>query len=314
MVILGDETHNQGKNPLKIELSLEKGKVDRKIVFKPRSMITESSICGPTSSAFAAVDLPTYPVYNKNTYGYSAWLENNLKENTFSTIKDLEAYISYFPLMNTVVSFYGISDLHQENVLTSKGKPYLIDTEVIAPVIGKAYESGLLTGITAGYLCEYNTPNRIGISESLLDSQNFKLLQGEFSCMEMAAVLSDLGIMDTVILPALQGKSKRVLDDKEINALTSIKKELDTHSHRMILVKTSDLARYLKEDPLEAFSDFQRNLDDGLKTWGFSIDYVSDDIKALYEQDFMNNDVPVFYFNPSKGEVYYHDLVIGKKS
>lgn len=308
--ILGDETHNRGKTPLAVGLSLHGKKIDKKIVFKPRSMITESRLCGKTSSAFEAVGLHTYSVHDKGTHGYSAYLENIPKENTFDSTEDLEYYLNLFNLMDKVMCFFGISDLHQENVVTVKKQPHIIDTEVVAPNIDDAYNSGLVTGMTAGFLFAHDTPNRIYVSPTITPPLEFEeKLEGEFEAMRSLSLLRKMGVINVF---TKTNYAKRPLTKEEIVILESIKKDLDTHFHRIILADTIELTMLIKQPPKTAFANFQHTLAKGLKSWKFSKEYSLEELEVRFNKDLKNNDVPVFYYKPITGEIYYHDLLIGK--
>lgn len=308
--ILGDETHNKGKTPLAVELSLNGKKIDKKIVFKPRSMITESRLCGNTTSAFAAVGLHTYSVHDKKTHGYSAYLENIPDENTFDSIKGLEHYLDLFNLMDKVMQFFGISDLHQENVVTAKKQPHIIDTEVLAPLTDETYNSGLVTGMTAGFLFAHDTPNRIYLSSTITPFiEKDEQLEGEFDVMRPLTLLRKIGVLNVF---TKTNYAKRPLIKEEVATLENIKKELDSHFHRIILADTIELTMLIKQSPEKAFANFEHTLAKGLKQWKFSLQYNLEALQTRFEKDLKNNDVPVFYYKPITGEVFYHDLLIGK--
>jgi len=310
--VLGDETHNQGKNPLLIELSSNGKTIDKTIVYKPRSMITEKLICGP-EGVFDAFHLPIYKIYDKKNYGYCEWLENNEEENRFESLEEIELYLNEFGLMDKIAGFLGLSDLHQGNVITSKKRPSLIDTEVLVPAITEAYTSGLVNGVTAGFVFEYNTHNRIWITDNLLNKQQIKTLNDPMMCcLDILTIFENLGVLDKTIKKFKIHEGVREFEKNEIDIIHETQKALSDCRHRLILQGTTQLTLLIQEDLHKGFNDFYKNIITGLKEWGFIPEFEKEELFKLFEQDVKNNDVPVFYFEPSTGVSYYGPLLLGK--
>jgi len=306
ITILGEETHNKGKNPLLVVIKLNN---QRRIVFKPRSMIAEKIICGHENSVFEAFDLPKYRIYNKDgqNYGYCEFLENSEEENTFDTPAEIKKYLSIFVQMDQVAKFFGVSDLHLHNIVTSRKVPYIVDQEVIVPKVEASYSSGLLRGLTAGYLFESTSHNRIWINPELLEEES-PLKAAFFSSMDSAYVLNTLNVLNV-----LQEEPPPFTAEQE-EILQKAKQELDHHQHRIILIGTPDLVACIQKPLQEGVESFQKKLSEGLEAWEFEAVDPDGQLQKKIEEDIINNDVPIFYYIPSTGEVYYHDLLIAKRA
>jgi hypothetical protein len=302
--VLGDETHNEGKNPLMIVVNLNNR---QRIVYKPRSIVTEQIICGQSNSLFQRLNLPCYRVYDRKQYGYCEFLENLEEENTIHSQEELITYLGHFVLMDQLANQLGMSDLHQENVVTVNKRPYLIDTEVIAPMVPDTFFSGLITGLTAGYLFSEETTNRIWFAKDLLSESTHQLLLGTFDSQDAYIALQE-------VIPNLSERLGQhiVLPPHQIEFIAQTKAALSDHSHRIVLIGTLDLALFITLPIDKGFKDFECKLREGLLAWGFIPNYSENFLKIAFEWDVMNNDVPVFSYIPKKRCVYYNKMAITK--
>ncbi len=305
--VLGCETHNKGKNPLFIELSSGK-----KNIYKPRSLISEKLLCGGRGSAFALVGIRgVYPVCDRGGYGYAEWLENRKEENTFASREELEEYFSQFALIEGVASFFGVSDLHQDNVITRRKCPCLIDTEVIAPVDCEAYSTNLLGDGVSGYCPASDSKNRFWMTRgiSAVHEKNLKIADDP---LDAFYVSREMGIHHVLFDPTAKKRTAEYLETFA-GELTSLREELSRHTHRIVLIKTCQLDYLIRSNPDESFDEFYTSLVKGLNSYAFTQTVDRDTLKRQFIEDVMNNDVPVFYYCPNTGEVMYGRHVVGRK-
>ena len=144
---LGEETHNRGQIPLLI--IFEDGK---RIVYKPRSMITEELVCGHKNSLFKVFDeLGVYVIYNKDNYGYSEFLDNTRDPMNQTELND---YVKRLWDMELICKKLRISDIHSGNIIVSHNTPYIIDMEVVLLPRSEAYDligTNIYSGASAGF-------------------------------------------------------------------------------------------------------------------------------------------------------------------
>ncbi len=80
--IIGEETHNKGHSPMSIAINFSE---NLRVVYKPRSVISEYLICNNHDSLFKKLNLDTYKILDKGEYGYCEYLYNKEECNTFET-------------------------------------------------------------------------------------------------------------------------------------------------------------------------------------------------------------------------------------
>ncbi|HSX37955.1 MAG TPA: DUF4135 domain-containing protein [Chlamydiales bacterium] len=308
---LGEETHKRGKIPFLVTFSN-----GRKVVYKPRSMKVEQLICGNEGSVFSKFrkeGLNTYAVYNKKTqdYGYAEFIESNGTELTTEESKgrpsSLELYADRFILVDQISRQLGLSDLHMENIITRRSAPLLIDAEVaMAPTDTDAYrEVGtcLLDGGTAGYRFYGISDNHAGTAIVLREKQGAIPFEDAEASQQLRLAIET------------SKKTSGPLDPNwtQHQAIESVKHTLEYEKHRIVLIKTSQLVSMIEMSPTDAMAIFHQNLLEGASWWGFEITADPRDLERLFVGDVENNDVPVFYQNPSTGNLYYNGEVIGRR-
>lgn len=306
----GKETHVEGKNPLII--TLNNGK---KIVYKPRSMAAEQLICHRANSLFANWNPPlgTYQVYNKpeENYGYCEFLVNQQRDNTFESLEDpaLDEYVQRFMLMDQIGQVLGLSDMHAENVITVSKWPRLTDTEVVLlPTNTEGYKDAkqttLIDGTSAGWIFYAHiedVKNRIWIKEN----ENTFILQ-DFAVQALGKKFVNI----------LENYSRFVqpLSLVEREKIEETRQELKKNNHRIVLVGTEELISAIKQSLEIATEDFMTHLKKGLISWEIETEWddpLQTAIRQHFKTDVENNDVPIFYFNPSTREVRYHNTRLG---
>lgn len=306
---LGEETHNRGRIPFLISLSNGK-----EIVYKPRSMKAEQVICGKKDGIFSAFEeegLGVYAIYDKEgqNYGYSEYIKN--RRNHFDSREgpeELDRYARKFIVMDLIGSKIGLSDLHQKNVIVRGKKPFLIDAEVaMLPTGTKGYQlegTCLLSGEDAGYQFFQDGPT------PLINESNRVRVIGEkgrqIEDREAGTLLTEKVTEARSKKPSFTLKQEKVIREG--------RKKLEGGKHRVILVDTGVLGRYIMARPDKISNDFVKDLKRGAEAWGFTITCTDSLLQELFKKDMENNDVPAFYHCPSDGMLYYHDKVIGRRN
>lgn len=304
--VLDSKTRHQGRVPLLIFLKEDRSSAIRTFVYKPRSMIGEKIICGDKASLFASAGLGFYQVHDKGTYGYSEFIENREEENTFYSRDELRSYFDQFHLMDTLLAPLGFGDCHGGNVVTSRKRPYLIDLEIRTPIIAERGfpETSLLTGMIAGRYPSSKSKNRVWFFPSVI--QNIRPLNDEYDGPDSAEFLRKLDVLRELNEPV-------PLTEDVLAKIQDLSTYLLDHPHRICLDQPASLLRRITEDIDKGFANFHESLKFGLKDWDFVSSYDSQDLKERYTRDVMNNDLPIFYYHPKTGRVYYNNLLLGTR-
>lgn len=312
--LLGEETHNRGQVPLMVEFTSGK-----KVIYKPRSMITEELICGSEESLFkrAGLQESTYHVHHKGTYGYAEYLENNERENTCDSAAEVQAYLAKFAPLDAFARALGVSDLHCENVITRRKTPLLIDTEVMCPLDTQDFVTNLIHDTSAGYAFGFYTKNRIWFSPALKATMEFSIIDIlERPCAngeDAIVAFNELGVLTPTVVA--YRRTPPTLSAAHTTLATQTRTALSRHNHRIVLIDTTTLT-HLNIASLNTSPDrFLEALERGATHHACTFD--NSKIRAIKErfiQDVSNNDIPLFYYNSARGELYYHDIVIANKS
>jgi hypothetical protein len=298
---LGDESHNHGKIALKLVFNESKS-----IVYKPRSLLAEYVLCNKTNSVFQMANLGTYTTISLQNYGYQEYLENIKEENTM-TSPELVKYMKDISTTEKICNQLRISDLHCDNVVTCKKKMFLIDLEVylIPTEIVTETETGLFGAEYGGgkffnnYEDGYCSHNKIWLKDKIRPTGvTFENLKEKYDVEFIS--------QDEINL------SKEVM--KEID---NAKKTLMYFPLRLVVITTSELKQYLHLRDSKSGSDniifgleqfFEQN---ELITSHLSDSDTTERIRKAYQEDFLHNDVPIFYYNSMKKIITYHDITIG---
>lgn len=296
-VLLGDETHNQGKVPIRIKL--ESGK---KIVVKPRSMLPEMVLCSDEYGL--STFFGKYKAYDKDGYSYSDFLENKMEENTLSSSDEEDKYIGKLVLIDIIGRELGLSDLNAENIVTVKKQPTVIDGEVVnLPTSSEIYQEKGTEILEDGYKIEFNRRKQKYTANAVwrADTPSPSVLGNSF--------------IKTKVQDLKKSGFKCSIDRQKIN---EAREALRQAPNRIVLVGTQDLKNCIILNREEGFQKFCGLVSDGLDRWGFEpIDDVfsSESFKQSFLEDLVNSDVPVFYFNLDEdgaGSVMFHGEVIGE--
>ncbi|MBS0603472.1 MAG: DUF4135 domain-containing protein [Verrucomicrobia bacterium] len=298
---LGSETHHRGDLPFDIHLS-----DGTHIIYKPRPMASEKAICGHQGSYFARLreggrDLGTYRVLDKGSYGYCEFLENNPSENTFKTKEDVREYAKRMIVLEQFSKEIGLGDLHNHNIAVAKKMPYTIDTEVVMLPRPKDSEEGMFDTLLLGGLCPGWQMDDESINHIYWKTETGKLRGLDNEMQFFVEFLNE------------EYEHASPVTTKERELISDCQTELAMQKHRIVLISTEDLSMFIKKPTLdEACQAFMKTLESKMKSWGFEMDTTKSlAIMDKFKGDLLNNDVPVFYFNPQGQGIYYDDLQIG---
>ena len=298
---LGDESHNHGKIALKLVFNDSKS-----IVYKPRSLLAEHILCNKTNSVFKMANLGTYTTVDLGNYGYQEYLENIQEENTM-TSPELVEYMKDISTTEKICKQLRISDLHCENVVTCKKKMFLIDLEVyLVPIeIVTETETGLLETNHGG-------------GEFFNDYQGY--------CSHNQIWLNDKKKPTGVTFENLKEKyevefisqDKIKLSKEVMEGINNAKQKLKLIPGRLVLIETKDINPLINAgNPYNEYRDliiiylkefFDENI---LITSHLSDSHTTERIIKAFQEDFLHNDVPIFYYNSINKIITYHDITIG---
>ncbi|MBP7074388.1 MAG: DUF4135 domain-containing protein [Rhabdochlamydiaceae bacterium] len=309
--ILGDETHNKGTNPLCIAILLPG---DQRIIYKPRSVQSESLICGTNKSLFQRLNLPIYRVYEKQgeSYGYCEYLVNLQEENTFNFIDELGRLYIEFGKIEKVARAIGLSDLHYDNIIISGKRPHLIDTEVVSmPAIEGVYQTHLFGVERPGALASTGeSKNHIWLNRDLIQQFNLSNYAAEeieedlFETGMTGPALARSGLTD--FIQTIANQTHPEITNFELGDLHETREALKAHANRIVLIDTQDLSVYIRQDIDLARNNFSDALKQGIGMWGFQVDENQwAEVLDKFEQDLRDNDVPIFYYRAATREIYY---------
>ena len=298
---LGDESHNHGKIALKLVFNDSKS-----IVYKPRSLLAEYVLCNKINSVFKMANLGTYTTVDLGNYGYQEYLENIEEENTL-TPPELLDYMKDISTTEKICKQLRISDLHCKNVVTCKKKMFLIDLEVyLVPIeIVTEKETGLMSGDMSGgeFFNDYEgycSHNQIWLKDKKKPSGvTFENLKEKYEV--------DFISQDKIKL------SKEVME-----GINNAKQKLKLTPGRLVLIETNDINPLINAgNPYNEYRDliilylkefFDENI---LITSHLSDSHTTERIIKAYQEDFLHNDVPIFYYNSINKTITYHDITIG---
>jgi hypothetical protein len=296
---LGDESHNHGKIALKLVFNDSKS-----IVYKPRSLLAEDVLCNKTNSVFQMANLGTYTTINLGNYGYQEYLENIKDENTM-TSPELVEYMKDISTTEKICKQLRISDLHCDNVVTCNKKLLLIDLEVYLVPREITTETGLLKSDLGGaeFFNNYEgycSHNKIWLKDKTRPTGvTFENLKEKYDVEFIS-------------------QDKIILSLEVMKGIDNAKKKLMSTPGRLVLITTDNLKGLINSGyPYNEYRDliimyltefFDENT---LITSHLSDSDTTERIIKAFQEDFLHNDVPIFYYDSIKKIITYHDITIG---
>lgn len=298
---LGEETHHKGNVPFEVEFS-----DGVKVVYKPRSMVSERAICSHVGSYFSELqqegrDLGTYRILDRGEYGYAEFLENRQEENTYDHPEEMREFAARLATLDLFANAIELTDLHNGNVAIVKKRVFAIDTEVVmAPGIKELpFDTMALRWgrSVPAWFPEKKTINKVFWKED-------------------KAV--DLGNRDcTFFKEMIEDEVRKCapMSSKEKAIASKCRDVLIDRKHRFVLIQTQTLDGLIKKVPDERTKqELFDLLDDRMSLHGFTLDESKKEaIWEKFKEDLLNNDIPVFFFHPASNTMFYDDLPIGQK-
>ena len=304
---LGDESHNHGKIALKLVFNKSTHLPfhdSKSIVYKPRSLLAEHVLCNKTNSVFQMENLGTYTTIDLGNYGYQEYLENIEEENTL-TRGELVNYMKDIATTEKICKQLRISDLHCENVVTCKKKMFLIDLEVylVPTEIVTEKETGLMSGDMSGgeFFNDYEgycSHNQIWLKDKIRPTGvTFENLKEKY---EVDFISQD----------------KIKLSQEVMQGINNAKKQLKSTPGRLVVIETRHLKSLINNgDPYKRpeviILDLTTQFFNENKLFKSHLSENSERIIKAYQEDFLHNDVPIFYYNSINKTITYHDITIG---
>lgn len=329
---LGQETHNKGSIPLLVEFNDHV-----KVVYKPRSVISEEVICDSKQGLLRHFGFGTYGVWKGEGYGYCSFLEN---KNNLIKYSELDQYVQKLFTLEKVAQSLRLEDLHAGNLIVQDKTPFVIDTEVILMPEKKFKEEGteLLNDMYfAGY--------RFNTYESSERCKNTIKIKGQFEKVKLGfldrlfGLSSEKVVIDSEkvldenlslrILKQEIESTKKALENQEHPIIKSVTRQwrnkesviaeaitqLQPYRHRIVLISTDHLSHIITCSHDVASQAFLASLrDKSLQDEGFRLYKKEEAILQKLKIDIQNNDVPIFYFDPQSRKVFYHGIAIGRFS
>lgn len=310
--IAGEESHNRGRVAICFTFS-----GGEKVMYKPRSCHSERLICGDEPrSLFHELGLPTHKVCERGDYGYTQFLAPQKSDNTFHNSEELVQYARECGRIELAARALLLSDLHKQNLLIVSKHCFLIDTEVVALPP---------THFTTGFLGEESSPFQSSGSESglFLSPSLIEVIATDlevtphFVSVSVDSVgLSGLFEQDRGIIAEVQAAARQEEPDfvAHLNELApECRVRLAEHRNRIVLIETSNLKVYINESLEASLPAFLDELEEGVEKLGFT---PHPELRAVaaepFRQDFLNNDVPIFYHDSREGALYYGGREIGR--
>jgi hypothetical protein len=94
--------------------------------------------------------------------------------------------------------------------------------------------------------------------------------------------------------------------------IEQVKEKLKAEKVRVIPIATSELSPVLELPEDMAKQQFIESLKHGLKILGCRL-LNEEAAKQGLEQDRLNNDIPIFYLHPERGDIFYHDQKVAER-
>ena len=96
--------------------------------------------------------------------------------------------------------------------------------------------------------------------------------------------------------------------------IENLKVLFSSHSHRYIPIGTSDLMFIVMQETEIAHALFVQKLKEAFERDNLVFNEESEPVlHQQFEKDFLNNDLPLFHYLPSRGECLYNGIVVGYK-
>lgn len=331
--LTGSDYHNDGQSVALIETT-----TGGRAVYKPRSLSPDTHLTSGGNSAFQSLNQDynaglntagfrsrTDGARNNEEYGYMQFLTKA------SAITDAEARAYYQKMGRLIVStkLLGVTDLHQENILTgTNGEPYIIDAETsFLPdiMLSQAWTS---TGIRDA-LRVFTKENALTVNHFYtdLELQQWQGIEGN------GGTTPDAGFITQKRTEGIQGGGRYRGDltagiDHVLNfvagnrdaIIQSLQQRVqNVHNVRLVPLATTDFSAAMEgytrtvQNRDVRLVDLTTRIRDSLEQKGYVLlGNFNTAVKAGLKADFDNTDLPLFHFEPAANQVLYRGVVIGR--
>lgn len=331
--LTGSDFHNDGQSVAIIETT-----TGRKAVYKPRSISPDTQLTAGGNSAFHSLNQDhnaglntadylsrTDAGRNNEAYGYMQFLPK------VNAITDAEAQAYYRKMGRLVVStkLLGVTDLHQENILTAaNGEPYIIDAETSFLPDIMLSDAWTATGIKDA-LRSFTKEGNLTVNNFYTDLElnEWQAIDGNAGTTPDAGFITQKRV--TSIQPGgayradLVAGIDHVLNFVAANRVAIIQslqqRVLNVHNVRLVPLATTDFSGAMEgysrttDQRDERLTDLTTRIRDSLEQKGYVLlGNFNTIVKAGLKADFDNTDLPIFHFEPSANQVLYRGAVIGR--
>jgi hypothetical protein len=331
--LTGSDFHNEGQS-----VSIAESVRGEKVVYKPRSLAPDMALTGHQKSAFSALNefgaregaglsLPTTRFQQESDkhgkYGYMEFLEHQ------EILTQSQAEIYYIRLGQLVVAakLLGATDLHQENVLTGSGAPFVIDAETSFLPYVMLRQSFDSTGLRAALLSFQNlgkaTTNAFLTVE---EDKAFKKIQQQNPAASRKTYLAEKRS------EVLEGRSSLSPYFAEgIQRMLAFIERFHEPLTKFLLTMATRI-KHVRIVPIDTltFKGYQRSYVNGpgqrvnvhqavltdltqeLGAAGFDVlnGALAGALDSYLDQEFMRADIPIFHYEPQHETVYYRGVQI----
>ena len=192
--------------------------------------------------------------------------------------------------LEAIARALGLSDLHNDNVITERCIMYPIDMEVIMnPTDNNIYGTTMDDPLQGAFTFDKDSSNQI-------------MLRQCEDLQESAAELKSILI-----------KTQYELTEIERVMITKCRDVLRQSLHRIVLITTGELTQLIRQPIQLAHQEFVAAIKESLALWKLQIVMEEEKIYQLLQQDILNNDVPIFYYLPEEAIIYYEGEPLARK-
>ncbi|MFZ6769405.1 DUF4135 domain-containing protein [Undibacterium sp. Di26W] len=325
--LTGSDYHNDGQS-----VSIVESDDGKKVVYKPRSLSPDIHFVGKGKTNLrSALNLgfSTAKFSEKERgaekYGYM----EHLSRAKLLTEEEAKNYYRQMGSMTIATKLLGVTDLHQENIFTSRGGvPMIVDAETsFLPdvMMAKAWNATLIRSTLTEFSKDMApTPNYFYTAEELeawkvsgrrLEDQTEPT--GEYISEVRAASYQPEGKYNADFTQGI-GDAIEVVNENKASLITYLQERVkQIQTVRIVPIETLEFKGSMKTYfgvPLRR-DELLNNLVDKARKALIETGYIMAEgsdkvIKTGMIADFNNTDFPIFRYEPSTDEVFYRGTVV----
>ncbi|UPZ14779.1 DUF4135 domain-containing protein [Flavobacterium humidisoli] len=336
--LTGSDFHNSGQ-----QVAIVESTTGKKIVYKPRSISPDAMLTQEKNSAFHdlnklsgnKVKLPTMKFQEKkDKAGTFSFVEFQQKERE-QTVDEIKKHYERYGELVVASKLLGINDLHNENIMSKKGTPTIIDAETaFLPFVMK--ENSFAKTEIGMSLTSFK--KHMGSDEA----ENFFYTAAEKSAYDLnpngdfVAYINDLRKEDLngqkKYLPYFEKGLENVINLVKKKREEVIKILLSRMSQvknvRVVPFKTQDFQDSIRNYRAMLVQNDQGNanaivasdvtkMKNAIKQKGFIIitdewaPNVTSKVGKALKEDYEASDTPILHFEPSTNQLLFHGQDVG---